>query len=94
MSKDIVTVMGGVHPTLFPAHVLGNGSVDYCIRGEGETPFFELVAALSRGREGRPCEHRRGLFQNGGRFTYRRRMPRRRSTCCRRDIWWRRTATG
>ena len=52
VSKDIVTVMGGVHPTLFPSHVLANGRVDYCIRGEGETPFFELVRALSEGAKG------------------------------------------
>ncbi len=51
VSKEITTVMGGVHPTLFPAHVLRNRNVDYCIRGEGETPFLRLVSSLSQGRK-------------------------------------------
>ena len=46
VSEDIITVMGGIHPTLFPEHVLKSPYVDYVIRGEGETPFFRLVAAL------------------------------------------------
>jgi hypothetical protein len=49
----IVTVMGGTHATLFPAHVLGDGSVDYCVRGEGETPFFEFIRALASRNAGR-----------------------------------------
>ncbi len=42
----IVTVMGGTHPTLFPEHVLEDENVDYVIRGEGETPFYELIRSL------------------------------------------------
>ena len=49
VDRQIVTVMGGVHPTLFPGRILAHPDVDYCIRGEGETPFFELVSALSSG---------------------------------------------
>ncbi|OPY01740.1 MAG: B12 binding domain protein [Syntrophorhabdus sp. PtaB.Bin047] len=52
VDDGIVTVMGGTHATLFPGHVLGGGSVDYVVRGEGETPFFELVRALSSGGGG------------------------------------------
>jgi hypothetical protein len=52
VDDGIVTVMGGTHATLFPGHVLGGGSVDYVVRGEGETPFFELVRALSSGDGG------------------------------------------
>ena len=48
-SREIVTVMGGIHPTLFPGRLLSHRDVDYCVRGEGETPFFELVSALSHG---------------------------------------------
>ena len=47
----IITIMGGLHPTLFPTHVLRNRAVDYCVRGEGETPFLRLVSSLSEGRE-------------------------------------------
>jgi radical SAM superfamily enzyme YgiQ (UPF0313 family) len=48
-SREVVTVMGGIHPTLFPERLLSHRDVDYCVRGEGETPFFELVSALSHG---------------------------------------------
>ncbi|BBB89613.1 MAG TPA: radical SAM protein [Methylomusa anaerophila] len=39
-------VLGGVHPTLDPAGVLANDSVDFVIRGEGEQALGGLVAAL------------------------------------------------
>ena len=52
VDSRIVTVMGGIHPTLFPRHVLEFPWVDYVIRGEGETPLFELVMALSEGGTG------------------------------------------
>ena len=51
VNREITTVMGGLHPTLFPAHVLRNRAVDYCVRGEGETPFLRLVSSLSQGRK-------------------------------------------
>ena len=49
----IITVMGGIHPTLFPHDALGSPSVDYVIRGEGETPLYRLVEALSAGAPGK-----------------------------------------
>jgi hypothetical protein len=50
IDRYIVTVIGGVHPTLFPEHILADTNVDYCVRGEGETPFRDLVSALTCGR--------------------------------------------
>ncbi len=50
VSEDIITVMGGTHPTLFPRHPLGSSYVDYVIRGEGETPLASLVRALRSDR--------------------------------------------
>jgi radical SAM superfamily enzyme YgiQ (UPF0313 family) len=50
VSGDIITVLGGTHPTLFPRHPLGSSYVDYVIRGEGETPLASLVRALRSGR--------------------------------------------
>ena len=51
VSQDIVTVVGGTHPTLFPRSTSSRPRVStYCIRGEGETPFFELVSRLTSGR--------------------------------------------
>ena len=51
-ADGIVTVMGGIHPTMFPRHALKSPWVDYVIRGEGETPLFELVKGLSEGGKG------------------------------------------
>jgi anaerobic magnesium-protoporphyrin IX monomethyl ester cyclase len=50
ISDGIITVMGGTHPTVFPEHTLDNSHVDYVIRGEGETPFFQLIKSLPTGR--------------------------------------------
>lgn len=50
VSRDITTVLGGVHPTLFPEHALESPFVDYVIRGEGETPFFQLIEVLKTGK--------------------------------------------
>ncbi len=61
----VVAVMGGTHPTLFPGRVLGDPNVDYVVRGEGETPFFELIRHLSSGKA--PGSAPRGLsFRRNG----------------------------
>lgn len=39
-------VMGGSHPSIMPEDVLGNGTVDFVVMGEGEETLAELVAAL------------------------------------------------
>ncbi len=46
------TVLGGVHPTLFPEDMLREPAVDYVIRGEGESSLAALVDILAGG--GRP----------------------------------------
>jgi radical SAM superfamily enzyme YgiQ (UPF0313 family) len=66
VKRDVVTVMGGIHPTLFPEHVLRDPNVDYCIRGEGETPFFELVATLMNGRIENPTKINGLCFRKNG----------------------------
>jgi anaerobic magnesium-protoporphyrin IX monomethyl ester cyclase len=45
----ITIIMGGNHPTLFPEHCLHSPHVDYVIRGEGETPLYELITQLETG---------------------------------------------
>jgi anaerobic magnesium-protoporphyrin IX monomethyl ester cyclase len=47
--ERIITIMGGNHPTLFPEHCLHSPHVDYVIRGEGETPLFELISQFKTG---------------------------------------------
>lgn len=46
IDHNIITVLGGNHPTLFPEDVLSQTFVDYVIRGEGEIPFKMLVERL------------------------------------------------
>ncbi len=53
IDDSIITVMGGTHPTIFPEYVLKSSSVDFVIRGEGETPFFELISVLKSGENSR-----------------------------------------
>lgn len=43
-------VWGGLHPTLFPNHVLAETYVDYIVMGEGEYPMRELAAYLLHGK--------------------------------------------
>lgn len=56
LNPGIVTVLGGTHPTVFPDYALSDPSVDFVIRGEGETPFRRLLERLSKGQDGRISE--------------------------------------
>ena len=42
-NRDIVTVLGGYHPTAIPDELLSHSEVDIVIRGEGERTIQELV---------------------------------------------------
>jgi hypothetical protein len=53
IDDSIITVMGGTHPTIFTEYILRSPFVDYVIRGEGETPLFELIRALKNGENSR-----------------------------------------
>ncbi|HVN22879.1 MAG TPA: cobalamin-dependent protein [Syntrophorhabdales bacterium] len=49
VDRNIITILGGTHATLFPAHLLAHSFVDYVIRGEGETPLARLMERLHNG---------------------------------------------
>ena len=51
ISRNIVVVAGGPHPTLFPRDVLSDGNIDYVVKGEGEKTFHELFISLYGGRK-------------------------------------------
>lgn len=53
INPDIVTLVGGVHPTFCYDEILeGDGdSVDYCILGEGEHTLPELLNSINAGSE-------------------------------------------
>lgn len=46
---DCYVVMGGAHPTVSPDQTVSHASVDFVIRGEGETAFRRLVATIETG---------------------------------------------
>lgn len=46
--KDILVVHGGVHPTVNPLDSLNNHA-DYCVIGEGEITFKEMLESLRNG---------------------------------------------
>jgi len=42
-NRDIMTVLGGYHPTAIPDELLSYPQVDFVVRGEGEITMYELV---------------------------------------------------
>ena len=48
IDPNIITIIGGVHPTMMPGETLnrGNCAIDYIIRWEGEYTTPELIKAL------------------------------------------------
>ena len=46
---DIVTVLGGTHPTIRPAAALASSRVDFVLRGEADHSFTHLLDALQSG---------------------------------------------
>jgi len=50
-SKDIITICGGVHPTLAPEEILNSKGLDYFIRGEGELALAEFLRRIEAGED-------------------------------------------
>lgn len=44
---SIVTVIGGIHPTVSPMQAMQAPSIDFAIKGEGEQTMLDLVEALN-----------------------------------------------
>jgi len=49
LDKDILTIVGGAHPTVLPQKTLEDTNVDFVILGEGESSTKELLDAIQRG---------------------------------------------
>jgi|Deesub1362A_J573_1020465.scaffolds.fasta_scaffold00013_49 anaerobic magnesium-protoporphyrin IX monomethyl ester cyclase len=64
INPDIITIIGGVHPTFLYDEVLENKYVDYVVRGEGEETIKELLLALEGGRG---LDRVRGIAYRSGR---------------------------
>ncbi|MFH1131048.1 MAG: radical SAM protein [Pseudomonadota bacterium] len=56
--------VGGPHATLLPEEVLKNPAIDFCIVGEGEFPFLELVQALTQSKNVESIQNL--VFKNDG----------------------------
>lgn len=78
VSREIVTVYGGVHATFTAEDILSHiEDIDYIIHGEGEETFFELAGALT-GKQ-KDLESVKGIsFRRDGRVV--RTAPRERIT--------------
>lgn len=51
INPRIATVLGGVHPTVFPHQVIQSPDVDYVVCGEGEQSMLALVRAIEEAEE-------------------------------------------
>jgi anaerobic magnesium-protoporphyrin IX monomethyl ester cyclase len=53
INPEIVTVMGGIHPTFMYEELfqLSKGALDFVVRGEGEYTITELLTALEKGTD-------------------------------------------
>jgi len=47
--QSIPVVWGGWHPSILPEQCLREGHADFCVRGQGELTFLDLLEALSTG---------------------------------------------
>lgn len=50
IKPSIITVIGGIHPTVAPEHVLSNKAVDFIVMGEGEITFSEFLKNINNPR--------------------------------------------
>lgn len=51
IDSRIITVTGGVHPTVFPKDTVSQKEIDYVIVGEGEEAFFQLIKNIEAGKK-------------------------------------------
>ncbi|MDO8688444.1 MAG: cobalamin-dependent protein, partial [Dehalococcoidia bacterium] len=51
VNRDILTVMGGAHPTALPDQTLQDPNVDFVVLGEGEYSTKELLDCLRDGKD-------------------------------------------
>ena len=50
ISRSIIVVAGGIHPTALPQETIAYPFIDFVVRGEGEETFYELIKALSENK--------------------------------------------
>lgn len=63
VNPEIITIIGGVHPTFMYKEMLQSGFADYVVRGEGEETLAELLISI---REGGSIDQIKGLAYRQG----------------------------
>ncbi len=61
---DVITVVGGPHPSALPELILRDPAVDFCVIGEGERPLLGLLQRLRDGKS--PADLNGIAFKEGG----------------------------
>ncbi len=51
ISRDVLVVTGGTHPSFLPEKTLAETDVDIIVLGEGERGLYEVIQARNQGRE-------------------------------------------
>jgi len=51
VNKEIITILGGAHPSSVPEEVLKDKEIDFVVIGEGEETIINLLSALKENRE-------------------------------------------
>ena len=46
INNNIITVIGGIHPSIMPAEVCSRPEIDFAIIGEGEQSFIQLIESI------------------------------------------------
>ncbi len=66
INEDIITIIGGVHPTFLYKEVLRDGCIDYVVIGEGEQTLQELLLCIENGKD---VQNVKGLAYRKGHLT-------------------------
>lgn len=65
ISKDIITIAGGAHPTVMPELVLSDKDVDFVVIGEGEGSIIDLINFIEGNADSSALDGI-GYRENGG----------------------------
>jgi anaerobic magnesium-protoporphyrin IX monomethyl ester cyclase len=50
-NPNVITVCGGIHPTISPESLMDAPHIDFLVRGEGEQALEDLIACITNGKD-------------------------------------------
>lgn len=65
IDKRIITVVGGIHPTIFPLETVNHEEIDYVIVGEGEESFLSLIRHIESGNKSQDIDVEGVAYKDG-----------------------------